>query len=439
MKIDKDKYLSQIKTVRLKTKHQQPTPYNLHNNSFVIDERLTLSDSSDRLINDFLYSLFDEAETSKWRKQKISKLSQLKNLLASLCFASIYNPIRVSLDNQTYKSSPVFTGFLIDLVKVLQEQEYIGWKKGHHLKNKSRLTRIWPTEKLRETILNILWPCGNSNLPDEMLVVLKGKKFKTTPRKVITYRSSTMTKKLAKAVRQINLNNSQFKITFTINKREIIIIPDLHCSFYDDFKQGGRFYTSAFGHQTIYKDDRKNILINDQPTVELDYTGLHPRLLYAREGIQYDADPYKAVTDEEKLRPIVKTILLAIFNSNSYLQAVRAGNFAMLEDEQYRVLGEAGMTVADIIHLFNDAHKPISPYFMTKVAGDLMRIDSKITLCVLEHFASIGECCLPVHDSYIVEARLEGELREQMTIAYQKVTAEEFKKDQIFHCKICKG
>jgi len=51
------------------------------------------------------------------------------------------------------------------------------------------------------------------------------------------------------------------------------------------FDQGGRFYGGWW--QRCPKEWRARIFINDEPTTEIDYTGLHLVLLYAWQGLSY--------------------------------------------------------------------------------------------------------------------------------------------------------
>lgn len=72
---------------------------------------------------------------------------------------------------------------------------------------------------------------------------------------------------------------------------------------------GGRFY----GHyQQIPSAHRDRILIDGEPTLELDYKAHHIRILYAREGIELDGDPYQV---EGLDRQTAKVTLLTLLNS----------------------------------------------------------------------------------------------------------------------------
>lgn len=50
----------------------------------------------------------------------------------------------------------------------------------------------------------------------------------------------------------------------------------------------------------------------------------------------------------------------------------------------------------------------------------LQGVDSDIAEEVALHFANQGKACLIVHDSFVVKASDEDELRETMTEAYRK-------------------
>jgi hypothetical protein len=64
------------------------------------------------------------------------------------------------------------------------------------------------------------------------------------------------------------------------------------------FDNGGRFYGPWW--QQCPKKWRREIFINDAPTIEQDYSSLHIALLYARRGInyykQYNGDAYQLET-----------------------------------------------------------------------------------------------------------------------------------------------
>src|SRR5947207_9185465 len=61
------------------------------------------------------------------------------------------------------------------------------------------------------------------------------------------------------------------------------------------FERGGRFYGGWW--QGVPQHYRMHITIDGEPTVEADYSAIHPRLLYAREGMDCCGDPYDVGLD----------------------------------------------------------------------------------------------------------------------------------------------
>ena len=56
--------------------------------------------------------------------------------------------------------------------------------------------------------------------------------------------------------------------------------------FHDNLKGSGRYYSNN-SFRTIKKEHRAEILIDNLPTAELDYSAIHPRILYTLEGIPF--------------------------------------------------------------------------------------------------------------------------------------------------------
>jgi len=275
-----------------------------------------------------------------------------------------------------------------------------------------------------------------SNIDGNKLIILRNKEKQS-----VKYDRKRLPKRLANALQEINLCNSQHRVILPRTNKEQLIITDLHVVFNNrSFEDNGRFYTGGLGYQSLPKKQRAELLIDGNKTVELDYSGLHPRLLYAMQGIQFDEDPYTIVTDNEELRSTLKKVLLALFNTEDHVDAVRAGNFEIIDDYEIRaVLKNSGHTIKQLVEMFTKEHEPIADYFCTRQGYRLMNIDSQVARNVLEHFAGLDEACLPVHDSFIVENRLEEELRKVMELSYGKITQRISPDHKKYRCEISKN
>jgi hypothetical protein len=181
----------------------------------------------------------------------------------------------------------------------------------------------------------------------------------------------------------------------------------LHRVFHrGDFANGGRFYG---GHwQNIPTEGgRDQITINGQPTTEVDYRGLHIRLLYQEAGKEMPADPYDFAPRHQ-----AKLALLIAINARSHISAVRALADALRGDAG---VADPFMTADRLIKAAKARHPDIAWALASDAGVRLMRKDSELAeRIMLETVRAIGIVPLAVHDSFIVPSNQEGRLMQTM-------------------------
>jgi len=178
----------------------------------------------------------------------------------------------------------------------------------------------------------------------------------------------------------------------------------LYRVFHDtDFTTGGRYYGGWW--QTIPRDYRKHVVINGKATIEIDYSGLHPAILYAKEGLVLPDDPYTSLLGE-KYRHLAKKLFNALINAKKDPKAPPRGVRIKFPDQQ--------LSWEQIKERIYDVHAPIRHHFCTGAGLWLMHEDSVLATGVLHHFAEMGVPCLPVHDSFLIHHGYEEELRSKM-------------------------
>ena len=97
--------------------------------------------------------------------------------------------------------------------------------------------------------------------------------------------------------------------------------------------KGGRAY---WWGQNLPSAVRARLLLNGEAATEVDFTALHPRMLYARRGVQMAHDPYQVVGFDRKL---CKRALLVALNARSWPEAVAALMASHLGDRAKWPLG----------------------------------------------------------------------------------------------------
>jgi hypothetical protein len=180
-----------------------------------------------------------------------------------------------------------------------------------------------------------------------------------------------------------------------------------------DFNLGGRFYGAHW--QNI--GDREQIKINGEDTVELDFAGMHIRLLYAEAGKPPPSDPYDV---DGWPRKQIKLALLIAINARTHIDAVRALTDALRLER----VANPYATAQGLIRAAKAAHPHIAHAIGSDAGVRLMRRDSEIAAQVMRDvMRATGIVPLPVHDSFIVPTTYEERLKEAMENALPCHTA----------------
>lgn len=165
--------------------------------------------------------------------------------------------------------------------------------------------------------------------------------------------------------------------------------------FHDSLKGSGRYYTNN-SFQTIKKEHRTEILIEGKPTAELDYSAIHPRILYTLEGVALEKtwkpyDPPGCDVD----RDIRKISLLIMLFSKDRHSAV------------WEISQKANILYAEaenIVSALEKHNSQIAKHFYQKdLWKALQHYDSRIATEVLLTCVRRNICVLPYHDSFRVE------------------------------------
>jgi len=173
------------------------------------------------------------------------------------------------------------------------------------------------------------------------------------------------------------------------------------------FMDGGRFYCSL---QNLPKNQRKELLFNGEPTLEIDFAGLHPHLLYHLQAENFIGDPYEI---KGFSRDSVKVAFNTLINRDSKKhKGSAARSLAMNLD----------ITTDEALFLENSIyklHSRIAGHFNTGYGLKLQRLDSQIAYEVMTcFFLQLKRPVLMIHDSAIVSVRDTEALKLSMVDAY---------------------
>ena len=190
-----------------------------------------------------------------------------------------------------------------------------------------------------------------------------------------------------------------------------------------DWQCNGRFYGGWW--QLIGSDHRSSILIDDTPTIEVDFKGLHLQILGAERGVELPTDPYElplgtvSGAPAELQRKLLKKLILTALNARDRNSAFRSFRDSWPKNH-------LGKTMTDNnLEALMAAFLEQSPFFGDAMFADqgirLMNIDGRIAERVHRHFTEQNVPVLSVHDSFIVDYTHVAELKRVMAEASEAV------------------
>jgi Mn-dependent DtxR family transcriptional regulator len=358
--------------------------------------------------------LFEACNISP-RKENVTALEVL---VANLLDRKGSRPVIVSRDLSGWKKTPhVRAGHsVVSMMDKLHKEGLLEMKKGYQVGTESRQTRIWPTERLLSHFRELShW--GVIYVPVN-LVELRDEKGRLKD-----YKDTHKTRRIRSILERANRVNQ----AADIRHGRQVLKASLVAVFNRKFTLYGRLHTRGYRHYQGYsEDERAKITINGESVIELDYSGMHPHLLYAKEGVQFRGDPYSIIDDRPEVRPFLKQILLCMLNAKDELAAERAANYWLYRNHEEREsLKEMGITRAGpLMEAFRQKHERIDHYFCSgaETALRVMNLDATIALDIVDHFSGQGIPILAIHDSFIVQEGHCDELLEAMKRAYSKHT-----------------
>ncbi len=384
--------------------------------------------------------------------QKIFRKSRTETF-EILCANLLYEkrPLIVPMDTHYWiGEGKELSSTIIKDVNLLKQHNYIGVKTGNP--KIRRYTRIYPKKGFN--MLPLRKNPGIDYKPDKYLILrktkFKGYKYFENPltgkrdqkrhvkKEEIPFKPTKETERVTDILRKYWYVCHEHQIELDYPGRPVEpLVTALTCSHTNDLRHGGRLYThTVWGIQQLESDWREYIKIDGEPTVELDFSGLSIRMLYAKIDRAFEGDPYTGVLDaipsldlDEKvvIRDFMKKLLQAILNSDEKADAVGSGNYEIFEQckrGKFRVrnvLLQHNLSVSQLVDMFQELHRPISQYFYSGIGLDLQYRDSRIALKVIHHFNQRRIPVLAVHDSFITQSRYADQLRSVMSKSYMSV------------------
>jgi hypothetical protein len=386
--------------------------------------------SASPALQEIANELSEQFFATKQRRSQRDMASAFNVVLTALEVQGAYQrPVRIVTDSEVYggayKRSETHTREVLAALRWLIHSSYLVKTDGRrirrrgkhqtHLPNEYRLSETWlkeissvPISKQSEILRNRL----------AYYVVIKAAKDDQGRKAVIPLESFTaseeraLIQQTAQALKAYDAMMSTVQLTLYGE-----VIPSQRCSYTRIFnngglEDGGRFYAAI---QSIKKEDRPHLKINGVSTVEIDYSELHPTMLYELEGMNepgayiidgYDRDTVKIAFNILINRDATK------HRSSTEVQSI--ANYTGLSKQEAEALRK----------LIYQKHRSISHRFNRGYGLKLQRLDSDIALTTMHHFTGLNVPFIHIHDAVIVDYRAAPEVQHFLFEAYNSVMQE---------------
>ena len=388
---------------------------------------------------------------------------QLKVLLLDLYVAWLEDPnlsVGINRNNNAYAVNSRYNALhisrkIVDIVDVLVMEDYLDFIQGSHDRQgngkSNKTSRIRPTLKLQDQFAQLTVSDYDIDHHHQVETVIltdyetneEGNYTKSNSRKkrlFIEYLDTPDTNQIRRdlaayneLLRQTYIDIATLEEPYVVRTKQDGTTQSIKIDQSKKFvrrifsraswRLNGRFYGGFW--QQIGSEYRKDILINNTPTVEVDYKGLHAAILSAEKGIPTEGDRYDLGSvicprlDLKQQRKAVKLLVLAAINAKD-----RTSAFGAFREAQAKGSTEKTLTNDELVLLLDTFVKQ-HPYLEDGICSDqgirLMNVDSNITSYIINKFLELQKPILSVHDSYIVGTRDVELLRDCMAEASIKI------------------
>ena len=196
-----------------------------------------------------------------------------------------------------------------------------------------------------------------------------------------------------------------------------------------------RNYTHRNGFQSLKSKERLEMKIDGRAVCELDFSALHPTMLYAMSGIDFSkrkkdfydlGDWYtKNGLSSEEARKWAKQGVLTYINARKYGQA--RGSLRKAWNAEHGLAPKAPVSwITDFEVAMGKVHRGILGWLCSGIGTKLQYMDGKMMRKVCLRLSQMGICALPVHDSGLVAKKHAAICRKVMQEEYSKMMGGNF-------------
>lgn len=364
--------------------------------------------------------------TNVIRKSSVSKLESAISCMVLNCYnqaKSGSDQFVVTLREEDYSKPIIINGIVIKSRKVSYTyvKLFIQWlveNKGCKLElggyvvgvKNGEVERTCSVFVMCDALLDMVLPYVNKSfLKLDNVVELRNNEKEPMP-----FKRTRKVDSLVSGMNKYNRNTTNFVVE---SKDGLVYDVQARKVFNKSFDLGGRMYLNGGSVQTMDREDRIELTIDGEPTVEIDYKGLHPRILYTMKGIDYSQEnPYTIEIEgycKDWLKKVSKIALLIMFNTKSKQGAIKAVENEIVASYNVQKLVDKhkipnlSIDFSAIVSALEKKHYRIKEYLYSDIGPYLQNRDSLIMDHIVGVFTQHKELAIPIHDSIIIKEKLQ--------------------------------
>ena len=231
---------------------------------------------------------------------------------------------------------------------------------------------------------------------DETIVLKKLKKGFWDESETVEYEDNEQTNHYRDEMTQINqwIKEADLNYLMPFNNDTDVDLSERRLRRYftrGSFESGGRLFGGFW--QEMKKEQRKNIIIDGEEAVSLDYSQMSPRILYGLCDFNPGSRDCYGISGYERYRKGTKKV----FNSMPFADKPMT-RFPKGVNQLFKE-GTRFLEVTDAIQRF---HSGIAHRFYRGIGHYLQYIESQILIKVLLGLKDLGIHALPIHDAVLV-------------------------------------
>jgi len=187
----------------------------------------------------------------------------------------------------------------------------------------------------------------------------------------------------------------------------------------------GRWYQKGgLSYQHLSEKERLKVLLNGQEVEELDYSAMHPNILYVWEGQQCPVSFYEQIAIQlgvsyTETKFVIKKVALMSINASDekdLAKAIRGDWYSEMKANYTRIkegreprkilldeLNRLNIDFKQIVIAFRKAHPTVEKYIYYASANKLMLAESNIMTLVLLDLMNKNIPAIPIHDSVLFQ------------------------------------